>query len=144
MLQTPPLLRLGFSAVLAVIITVGMLAAAALGRAEDSSQLVLNTEQVLAQIEAVLTRSVDAETGTRGVLLTGDAQLLEPFNQAERELKPELDELARLTADNPRQQQRLELLRTQVGSHIQNLRLQQGDYEHGRVMRPRLAVEQRT
>src|SRR5215216_3742301 len=112
MRHTPPLLRLGFSAVLAVFITVALLAAGALGRAEDSSRLVLHTEQVLAQMQAVLTRSVDAETGIRGFLLTGDTRFLEPFNQAERELRPELDEPAKLTADNPSEQQWLELLRT--------------------------------
>jgi signal transduction histidine kinase/ActR/RegA family two-component response regulator len=134
---------LGFSAVLAVFITVGMLAAGALGRTEDSSRLVLHTEQVLAQIEAVLARSVDAETGTRGFLLTGDTRFLEPFDEAERALPRQLNELATLTDDNPRQQQQLEQLRTEVGSHIQLLRLLRLDHEHGRPLRPGRALDQR-
>jgi signal transduction histidine kinase/ActR/RegA family two-component response regulator len=91
----------------------------------------------------VLARSVEAETGTRGFLLTGDRHFLEPFNQAEHELGPQLDELAMLTADNPRQQQRIELLRTRVLSHIQLLRQLRLDYEHLRPLRLRRAFEQR-
>jgi signal transduction histidine kinase/ActR/RegA family two-component response regulator len=143
MLRTPPLLRLGFAAVLAVFITVALLAAAALGRTEDSSRLVLHTQQVLAQIESVLTRSVDAETGIRGFLLTGDTRFLEPFDQAEQSLRRELNELARLTDDNPRQQQRVELLRTQVAGHMALLGKLRVDYEHGRQLRPARALEQR-
>ena len=63
--------------------------------------MLVHTEQVLARIEAVLARSVEAETGTRGFLLTGDRHFLEPFDEAERALPGQLDDLATLTADNP-------------------------------------------
>ena len=144
MLQTPPLLRAGFVAVLAVFITVTLLAFGALRRAESSNQSLVRTEQLLTRIEAVLTRSVDAETGTRGFLLTGDPHFLRPFDEAERVLTPQLDQLAVLMADNPRQQQRLELLRTRVASHIQQLRVLRLDYEHDRPLRRQKAVEQRS
>ncbi len=116
MFQTPPLLRAGFAAVLAVFVVVALLAAAALRRAEDSGRLLLHTEQVLTQIEAILARCVEAETGTRGFILTGDEQFLEPLKAADRTLRQHLNELAALTVDNPRQQQRVELLRTRVAA----------------------------
>jgi signal transduction histidine kinase/CheY-like chemotaxis protein len=143
MLQTPPLLRAGFLAVLVVFVTVTVLAFGALRRAESSNQSLVRTEQLLTRIEAVLTRSVDAETGIRGFLLTGDPRFLQPFDEAERVLTPQLNQLATLMADNPRQQQRLELLRTRVGSHINLLLQLRLDYEHHRPPRRDKAVEQR-
>ena len=143
MFQTPPLLRAGFAAVLAVFVAVALLAAAALRRAEDSGRLLLHTEQVLTQLEAILARCVEAETGTRGFILTGDAQFLEPLTAADRTLRKHLNELAALTVDNPRQQQRVELLRTRVASHIHNLGLLEADYHKGRPFRPGRAIEQR-
>ena len=143
MFHTPPLLRAGFAAVLAVFVAVALLAAGALRRAEDSGRLLVYTEQVLTQLEAILARSVDAETGIRGFLLTGDAQFLQPFDDAERALPRQLNELAALTADNQRQQQRLELLRTRVASHIHYLRLLRLDYGNNRPLRLGRALEQR-
>jgi signal transduction histidine kinase/CheY-like chemotaxis protein len=142
MFQTPPLLRAGFGAVLAVFVVVALLAATALWRAEDSGRLLLHTEQVLTQIEAILARCVEAETGTRGFILTGDEQFLEPLKAAHDTLRRHLNDLAALTVDAPRQQQRVELLRTQVGSHIHNLRLLEADYRKGRQLRPARAIEQ--
>ncbi len=143
MFHTPPLLRAGFAAVLAVFVVVAVLAGSALRRAEDSGRLLVYTEQVLTQLEAILARSVDAETGIRGFLLTGDAQFLQPFDDAERALPRQLNELAALTADNQRQQQRLELLRTRVASHIHYLRLLRLDYGNNRPLRLGRALEQR-
>ena len=142
MLQKPPLFRAGYAVVLCVFVAVTLLAFGALERAERSGQWLNQTEQVLARIEGVLARSVDAETGTRGFLLTGDRDFLAPFYDAERTLTPDLDGLASLTRDNPRQQQNLEQLRTQVGSHIHLLRLLRLDYEHDRPIRPDKALEQ--
>ena len=84
-------MRAGFVAVLAVFITVTLLAFGALQRAETSNESLVRTEQVLVSIEAVVARSVEAETGTRGFLLTGDPQFLAPFDEAERTLPRQLD-----------------------------------------------------
>jgi signal transduction histidine kinase/CheY-like chemotaxis protein len=143
MLHTPPLLRAGFAAVLAVFVIVALLGAAALRRAEDSGRLLIHTEQVLTQLEAILARSVEAETGTRGFILTGDPEFLEPIKDAERALHTHLNSVAKLTGDNPRQQQRVELLRTRVASHIHNLRLLETDHVKGRQLRLGRALEQR-
>jgi signal transduction histidine kinase/CheY-like chemotaxis protein len=143
MFHPPLLLRAGFAAVLAVFVAVALLAATALRRAEDSGRLLLHTEQVLTQIEAILARCVEAETGTRGFILTGDEQFLQPLKAADRTLRRRLNDLAELTVDNSRQQQRLELLRTQVGSHVANLGRLEADYRKGRELRPARTIDQR-
>ena len=80
---------------------------------QDSNQgWVEHAQQVqleLAQYESLLK---DAETGQRGYLYTGDPSYLEPYNNAVAQGSPHLARLAELTADNPRQQERVARLRT--------------------------------
>ncbi len=59
--------------------------------------------------ELVRTRMLltDAETGQRGYLLTLDESYLDPNEQARAAMPAVMAQLRRLTADNPRQQQRL-------------------------------------
>ena len=80
---------------------------------QDSNQgWVEHTQQVqleLAEYESLLK---DAETGQRGYLYTGDPRYLEPYNNAVAQGYPHITRLAELTADNPRQQERVARLRT--------------------------------
>ena len=80
---------------------------------QDSNQAwVEHTQQVqleLAEFESLLK---DAETGQRGYLYTGDPRYLEPYNNAVAQGYPHITRLAELTADNPRQQERVTRLRT--------------------------------
>src|SRR5262249_43962359 len=66
--------------------------------------------KVLTQLEETLTTLVDAETGGRGFVITGNELFLEPFNRANRNLEREISELRQLTADNAVQGQRLDRL----------------------------------
>src|ERR1700722_15510598 len=71
----------------------------------DHSRVVLYE---LAQTESLLK---DAETGQRGFLYTNNPKYLEPYNLAAGQGGSHLDNLARLTADNPNQQARVVELR---------------------------------
>ena len=56
---------------------------------------------------------VDAETGIRGYAIINKPEFLEPYQEAEQSIPPQLVRLTNLVADNPQQQQvrvRLELL----------------------------------
>ena len=59
---------------------------------------------------AVLARVVDAETGERGYIITGDTAFLDPYRGAEQDAIAHIDDLRRLTADNPSQQARIDTL----------------------------------
>ena len=72
----------------------------------------LNSRQVLIALEETESTLKDAETGQRGYLLTGDASYLAPYDRAQSELMPSIDDLARLTAGNPAQQQNISQLRS--------------------------------
>ena len=73
----------------------------------DSESWVQHTLQVINQVERIMGSAKDAETGSRGYLITGDMKYLEPYTIALKELPAELDTFQKLTADNASQQARL-------------------------------------
>ena len=77
------------------------------GRAE-----VAHTHRVIEQVERVLARLTDAETGQRGYLLTGRGNYLEPYLAAERDATSALDSLRVLLAGRPNQLTRVDSLAT--------------------------------
>lgn len=76
-------------------------------RASDS---ISHTRQVQTQLTLMLSTLQDAETGQRGYLLTDDDEYLEPYESAGRAIDGVVAELRSLTADNPRQQEKLDLI----------------------------------
>jgi signal transduction histidine kinase/CHASE3 domain sensor protein len=82
---------------------------------------VAHTWQVLNSVERVLGAMKDAETGTRGYLLTGDDAYLAPYSLAKADLPDELNQLQQLTADNPQEQQRLVEMRAVIEQRMQTL-----------------------
>jgi signal transduction histidine kinase len=71
---------------------------------------VTHTHQVIEMNGAVLARVVDAETGERGYIITGDTAFLDPYRGAEQDAIAHIDDLRRLTADNAAQQARIDTL----------------------------------
>jgi methyl-accepting chemotaxis protein len=76
---------------------------------------------VLQLAESVSKTLVDAETGQRGYLLTGADPYLQPYNEALRSIDTTINQLTELTADNPRQQARLQTLKGQIRVKLDEL-----------------------
>ncbi|MEP1059978.1 MULTISPECIES: CHASE3 domain-containing protein [Cyanophyceae] len=72
-----------------------------------------HTDQVIAQANRVERLFSEVESGLRGYLLTGEAELLEPYKQAEVLVEPSFKNLVDLVSDNPSQGQRLIQVETQ-------------------------------
>jgi signal transduction histidine kinase len=68
--------------------------------------LVQHTWMVINDVERLIGSAKDAETGSRGFLITGDDVYLAPYTLALAELPQEMHEFKTLTADNPSQQAR--------------------------------------
>jgi len=62
---------------------------------------VRHTQQAENLVEHVYRLTVDAETGQRGYLLTGDDAFLEPYSQARERISEKVARLRDLVADNP-------------------------------------------
>lgn len=81
---------------------------------QRNTGLNLHTYEVIRSVEEVRLALVNIETGERGFVITGQDRFLEPLREGRRELAEELADLRRLTADNPRQQRRLDELERQI------------------------------
>jgi len=106
----------------------------------ESQYWVAHTWQVMNAVERVLGLLKDAETGTRGYLLTGDDGYLAPFALAKANLPDELDLLKRLTTDNPQQQQRIIEMRAVIDQRIGTLNEGVKEREAGNTDSVRLFV----
>ncbi len=109
------------SLLFAAIVVVGLNAWLAFRSVESllrSEYWVEHTWQVIAQVERIMGSAKDAETGSRGFLITGEDQYLEPYFAARRNLPAELDTFQSLTADNPSQQNRIVEMRAVVEQRL--------------------------
>lgn len=66
-----------------------------------------HTDLVIRSDQALLKLNLDAETGLRGYLLTGESSFLEPYNTAVAKSDVQFEVLYRLLTDNPSQQIRV-------------------------------------
>lgn len=76
-----------------------------------NNSLVEHGQRVLLETERLKSLLVDAETGQRGYLYTGDEHYLEPYNRASREIDAQLDRVASLTANIALQRNQVQQLR---------------------------------
>lgn len=76
----------------------------------ERAEWVNHTRHVLEQVEELISTLKDAETGQRGYIITGREEFLEPYREAIPRVDSVFQTVRRLTADNPLQQQRLDLL----------------------------------
>lgn len=111
-----------------------------------NSRALLDTERALQQsvdtrsaIREIRLQVLAAESANRGYLLTGDAQYLTPYQTALRVVNNGLDAFARLSADNPQQQSRVESLRPLIRDKFAELK-DTIDLRRTRGFAPALAV----
>jgi PAS domain S-box-containing protein len=101
----------GFAILVAVLVINMAVTRRQIAVQDGNQEWVEHTQQVqlaLAQFESLLK---DAETGQRGYLYTGAPRYLEPYANAVAQGYPHIAKLAELTADNPRQLERVARLR---------------------------------
>ncbi|HTA83807.1 MAG TPA: response regulator [Bacteroidia bacterium] len=80
----------------------------------SSNDWVNHTHQVLYEYQEILVSSVDAETGVRGFVITGNENFLEPFSDASTNVIEHLEKIKKLTKDNSSEQKNIEKLEGQI------------------------------
>lgn len=88
---------------------------------EEKLKWVNHEHEIIHVSESFLSRMMDAETGQRGFLLTGNVDYLEPYYSGSVDAKIILNELVTLTKDNFLQQQRLVIVETLTKQKLQVL-----------------------
>ncbi len=104
----------GFALLAAVIAVTFWMA----GRQQQEQEWVSHSLEVRNQLTRLFARMQDAENGQRGYLITGDETYLEPYENALKQLEPQLGELAGLITDNPAQQDSLAKLRPLIDERM--------------------------
>ena len=89
-----------------------------LARLKESFVWVEHTNAVIRNISAFERALLQAESGERGYLLTGDSSYLDSYTRAQGEIPGLLDSLKQLVSDNPTQTQRLNELRPNIEARL--------------------------
>ena len=117
-----------------VALLAALTAAVFVQRAQQSAeQVVRHTQDVRQRMQLALTLLVDAETGTRGYLLTGLQEWLEPYHSALRRFPEVVRELETLVGDNPGQKARVSRMKEVAGNRLEHLVVLQGFTGPGRT-----------
>ena len=78
--------------------------------AANDADLLTHTQVVKTALQTALLRVIDLETGARAFDATGHESSLKPYFDGKETIGKDLQTLRFLTADNPAQQRRLDLL----------------------------------
>jgi signal transduction histidine kinase len=79
-------------------------------RVLDTSKQVEHSKLIVAKTDFILSFGKDIETGSRGFIITGDSEFLEPLNEVGKAIFSNIEELRALTSNEPHQQQRIDSL----------------------------------
>jgi PAS domain S-box-containing protein len=90
-------------------------------RVDRNNSLVEHGQQVLLETQRLKSLIVDAETGQRGYLYTGDEHYLEPYNRASQRIDGQLDRVAALTANIALQRDQMQQLRVLCHAKLKEL-----------------------
>jgi CHASE3 domain sensor protein len=95
-LPLPPSTLVGLIVAIIAIALIAFVTWQALRTREAAAASVSNTLEIIQQLESVLSSLIDAETGQRGYMLTGEERYLEPFSEARANLPNEIAKLQTL------------------------------------------------
>jgi len=112
-------IQVGFGIAVAIIVAVGAASLRSTDATVSGAHWVAHTLQVRAELEAGFADLMEAETGVRGYVITGDTSYLAPYRFARATLSSRLRGLRALTADNPAQQRRLDSLDALVATRLE-------------------------
>ena len=92
------------------LLVIGVFSYVSVNSIDDTTYWVDHTYQVITKINQVTATLLDAETGQRGYIITGNVSYLEPYNSSQASLDRETKALSDLTSDNPTQQKNIYVL----------------------------------
>jgi len=108
----------GFAALLACLVAVTAVSYPTLTRLREDNAWVAHTHRVIDTLRLLVGGATGAESGERGYLITGSAEYLEAYKSAVQNVNQALDDLRRLTSDNPDQQRRIADLKPLVEERL--------------------------
>src|ERR1700676_1728434 len=95
---------------LVILLGIGMLSYRSTVRDEQDRGWVTHTLLVVEKLQAILIDITQAETGQRAYILTGEERYLEPYQAGLSQVHVDMEELRKLTGDNPGQHEPIQRL----------------------------------
>jgi methyl-accepting chemotaxis protein WspA len=108
----------GYALALLALVTLGVACYLSVTRFLETARWVDHTYQVIGQIDGLLTDLINVETGQRGYRISHDESFLEPYTAGITQIPLTIATLRKLTADNPEQQQNLNILEPLVTKRL--------------------------
>jgi signal transduction histidine kinase len=109
-MKTRTIISVGFGVIIAALIINAYFSFLALQTLTLNNQRVTESDNFLRELEMILSFAKDAETGSRGYVITGQENYMEPYYAARDELQSHLDTLKRLAGDRPLQASKIPAL----------------------------------
>ena len=113
----------GFVVAAAILVFVGLDSYLHTVRVDEAADARKRSYEAELKLDEVVALLVDAETGQRGYLLTGDDAYLEPYREAIKNLDQVMGQLKDLTAGNPNQQKQLQTLEPLIERKLAELQM---------------------
>jgi signal transduction histidine kinase len=110
-----------FGMVFAVLLVNALISYLNIRRLRETDGSVRHTYDVISALGEVLATVLDAETGQRGFLITGETSFLEPYKAANARVGLRLEDLEGLVSDNDEQLANLAELKTLVHERLKML-----------------------
>lgn len=114
-------LIIGYSLSLALLVASAAASLLSINGLMNSAELVNHTNDVLRKLEDVLAIMKEAESGTRGYLLTNNERFLDRYTGSYEQTMDVVRQIRMLTADNPQQQTDIDLLRSLAAKRLEAL-----------------------
>jgi len=111
-------LRIGLGLSLLLLFISSLASLISISNLVKSSKMVSHSNQVISNLDEIISTLKDAETGQRGYLLTGDDIFLQPYSGARKAAVDLLDSAEQQTTDNPVQQANIKKLRTIIETRL--------------------------
>lgn len=108
----------GLGAAAVILVAIGAISYRNTSRFVQTIARVENQQEVIGEIQELLSQLTQAETEERGYLLTGDKTYLKPYQTAITDINRSLKDLRQLTANNPKQQQKLDALEPLIARRL--------------------------
>ena len=108
----------GFAVLLTLLIGNALVTRRQVSIQVRTGSLVSHTREVIFELKQTELLLLDAEAEKRGFLFTGNSEYLGPYHDAIAQIEPQLERIATLTADNPRQQAQIPILRNQIHAKV--------------------------
>ena len=119
--RTGSTLLLGFIAALIFTVANAVISFRSANTLIQNNERVLETQEAIRDVEALISVIKDAETGQRGYLLTRNEEFLAPYNAAVGRVEGLVANLKELKTNDPRQLERIPAIEEAIKARLQTL-----------------------